>query len=94
MPRYLALLKFTEQGARHLKKSTTRAHAFDKAASKADVRVEGQYWTFGRFDGVLILNASDEKKVLHLLAELAALGHVRTETLRAFVDTEFDAIVK
>jgi uncharacterized protein with GYD domain len=93
MSRYLALLKFTEEGARNIKKSTSRARTFDKLAVAADVKVEGQFWTIGRYDGVLIVSASDEKKVLHLLTSLAALGHVRTETLQAFVDTEFDAIV-
>ena len=93
MARYLTLLKFTEQGAKNIKKSTARAHAFDKLAAKAGVKVEGQYWTMGRYDGALILSASDEKKVLHLLTALAALGNVRTETLQAFVDTEFDAIL-
>jgi uncharacterized protein with GYD domain len=93
MARYIALLKFTEQGAKNIRKSTARAHAFDKLAAKAGVKVDGQYWTMGRFDGVLILRASDETKVLHLLTSLAALGNVRTQTMQAFVDTEFDAIV-
>ena len=93
MARYIALLKFTEQGARNIKKSTARAHAFDKLAVRAGIKVEGQYWTMGRFDGVLILSASDEKKVLHMLTSLAALGNVRTHTMQAFVDSEFDAIV-
>jgi uncharacterized protein with GYD domain len=92
MARYIALLKFTEQGAKNIKKSTNRAHAFDKLAARAGVKVEGQYWTMGRFDGVLILSASDETKVLHLLTSLAALGNVRTQTMQAFVDTEFARI--
>ena len=93
MARYISLLRFTEQGAKNLKKSTNRAHAFDKLAAKAGVKVEGQYWTMGRFDGVLILSANSEKKILHLLADLAALGNVRTQTMQAFVDTEFDEVV-
>jgi uncharacterized protein with GYD domain len=93
MARYIALLKFTETGAKNIKKSTSRAHAFDKLAAKAGVKVEGQYWTMGRFDGVLILSASDETKVLHLLTSLAALGNVRTQTLQAFTDSEFDEIL-
>ena len=48
----------------------------------------------GRFDDVLILEADSEQKILHMLAVLAALGNVRTETIQAFVDKEFDAIVK
>ena len=93
MARYIALLTFTEQGAKNIKKSTDRAHAFDKLAEKAGVKVEGQYWTMGQYDGVLILRASDETKVLHLLTSLAALDNVRTQTMQAFVDKEFDEIV-
>ena len=93
MARYISLLSFTEQGAKNLKKSTNRAHAFDQLAAKAGVKVEGQYWTMGSFDGVLVLSANSEKKILHLLADLAALGNVRTQTMQAFVDTEFDEVV-
>jgi len=93
MPRYIALLKFTEKGAKDIKKSTARAHDFDKLAEKAGVKVEGQYWTMGRYDGVLILSASDETKALHMLSMLAGLGNVRTETMHAFVESEFDEIV-
>ena len=92
MARYIALLQFTEQGAKNIRKSTVRAHAFDKLAAKAGVKVEGQYWTMGRYDGVLVLSASNETKVLHMLMSLAALGNVRTQTMQAFVDTEFDKI--
>ena len=94
MSRYIALLKFTEQGAKNIRKSTARAHQFDRLAANSGVSVEGQYWTLGAYDGVLILSANSEKKILHLLAQLAALGNVHTETMQAFSDTEFDDIVK
>lgn len=93
MTRYVVLLKFTEEGARNIKKSTARAHAFDKLAQEAGIKVEGQYWTMGRYDGVLILSAADETKVMHMLTSLAAQGNVTTETMQAFIDTEFDEIV-
>jgi len=93
MSRYIALLKFTAQGAKNMKKSTSRAHAFDKLAARSGVKVEGQYWTMGRYDGVLILKADHEQKILRLLAGLAELGYVRTETMRAFIDKEFESLV-
>ena len=93
MPKYISLLKFTEQGAKAIKKSTGRAHDFNAAAAKAGVKVEAEYWTVGRFDGVLILSGPNEQSVLRVLADLAALGNVRTQTLQAFNDQEFDAIV-
>ncbi len=92
MARYISLLRYTEQGAKNIKQSTTRAHAFDELAAKSGVKVEGQYWTMGKYDGALILSADSEQKVLHLLTELASLGNVRTSTMQAFEDKEFDRI--
>jgi uncharacterized protein with GYD domain len=50
MARYISLLRFTEQGAKNLQKSTNRAHNFDKIAARAGVKIEGQYWTMGAYD--------------------------------------------
>jgi len=91
MARYVTLLKFTEQGAKNIKKSAERAAAFRDAAKKAGVNVETQVWTAGAYDGALVLSG-DEKNVLRALAELAAQGNVRTETLQAFDAEQFRAI--
>ena len=91
MARYVILIRFTDQGARALKKSAARAHLFGKAAEKAGVKVEAQLWTAGSYDGVLILSG-DENKILRCLAQLVALGNVRTESLRAFDAEEFGSI--
>jgi uncharacterized protein with GYD domain len=93
MARYIALLRFTDAGAKAIKQSTRRAHQFDAVAKKAGVRIDGQYWTMGTYDGVLIISADSEKKALHWLTELASKGAVRTQTLQAFTDVEFDSIV-
>ena len=92
MARYISLIHFTEKGARAIKQSTKRAHAFDKAAKKAGIRIDGQYWTLGAYDGVLILSADKPEKALRCLAKLAVAGYVTTETLPAFTDQEFDAL--
>ena len=93
MKRYISLIKFTAQGAKNIGKSTVRAHAFAKAAARAGVRVECQYWTLGAYDGVVIIRVDNERKALHCLAELARAGNVTTETLPVFEDEEMDAIV-
>ena len=94
MKRYISLFRFTEQGAKAIKQSTARAQAFAAAAAKAGVKVEGQYWTVGAYDGVLILSAEQESDALRLLAALAAAGNVTTETMQALTAPEFEAIVK
>jgi len=93
MPRYVTLIRFTEQGSKAIKQSTARARAFAETAAKAGIKIEAQYWTAGSYDGALVLSADSEKKVLHALTELAAAGDVRTETLQAFDAKEFEAIV-
>ena len=92
MVRYLTLLKFTEQGARNIQKSTARAAAFRKTAAKAGATVEAQYWTTGAYDGALIFSAENESTALRCVAALAAAGNVRTQTFRAFDAKEFDTI--
>jgi uncharacterized protein with GYD domain len=92
MARYVSLLRFTEQGARAVKKSAARAAGFRKMAERAGVAVEAQLWTAGSCDGLLVLSG-DEQKILGCLAQLVALGNVRTETLRAFDPREFQVVV-
>jgi uncharacterized protein with GYD domain len=93
MARYVTLIRFTPQGVRNLKQSPARASAFCKAAEKAGVKVEAQLWTAGAYDGILILNAVNEVKILGLIAKLAAQGNVSTQSLPAFDAKEFAAIV-
>lgn len=92
MARYVSLIRFTDKGASALKKTTARALDFRKSVEKAGITVEAQLWTIGSCNGVLILNG-DEKKILRWLAQLAAQGNVRTETLRAFDAAEIKSIV-
>ena len=84
MRHYVILIRFTERGAKGLKKSTERARAFKESASKAGVKVEAQYWTLGAVDGVVILSAENETDALKSVAALAAAGNVKTETMQAF----------
>jgi uncharacterized protein with GYD domain len=90
MTRYVTLLRFTEQGMKNLNQSTTRAAAFEKAAAKAGVQIEAQYWTTGSYDGVLIFSAREETDAMRCLAALAAAANVRADALRAFTADEFD----
>ena len=87
MARYISLLRFTDVGARNMKDSAARALAFKRDAEKLGVTVETQLWTVGNYDGVLILKG-EEKAVLKCLAQLAAAGNVRTQTLQALTAEE------
>jgi uncharacterized protein with GYD domain len=92
MTRYLVLIEFTEQGLKNVKKSTARAAAFKQVASKAGVEIEAQYWTVGAYDGFVVLRAEQESNLLRAVAALAAEGNVRTQSLRAMDEKEFEAV--
>ncbi len=93
MIRYLVLIKFTDKGASQIQSSTSRAHEFNQIASKHGVTVEGQFWTIGSIDGAVILHSESEEKILRVLAELSASGYVRTQSIRAYTDQEFEKIL-
>ena len=93
MKKYISLLRFTDKGAREIKNSPARAAAFDKAAAKAGVRIEAQYWLLGDYDGVIILSADKEEKALKCLTSLMAAGNVRLTTLPAFDAKQLGALI-
>ena len=57
------------------------------------VTVREIVWTQGRYDIVTILDAPDELSFMSLTLSLAALGNVRTESLRAFSAAEMTKAV-
>ena len=93
MHRFIALIRFTDQGAKGIAESTQRAKQFDAIAEKVGVEIEGQYWTFGSYDGVLIIRSASEQAALRCLAKLVSEGNVKTETLTAFTEEGFKNIL-
>ncbi len=93
MATYIALIDYTPQGVRDIKDSPARAAAFAESAKKAGITVKDLYWTTGGHDGVLILEAPDDKSVFSLILSLGRAGNVRTMTMRAFGREEMQEIL-
>ena len=93
MVTYVVLAKFTEQGVRNARDSPKRADAFKELAKTFGVTVKDIVWTQGRYDIVTLIEAPDESSAMTLNLSLAALGNVRTETMRAFSAAEMTKIV-
>ena len=51
------------------------------------------YWTLGQHDVVSIIEAEDDEAATALSLSLAALGNVRTQTMRAFDAAAFGRIL-
>ena len=52
MATFITTIRFTEQGIKSIRETTKRAAAFKSAVKKLNVKVSGQYWTLGAFDGL------------------------------------------
>ena len=92
MPAYITLANFTDQGARNIKDSPDRFDAFKAAAEGAGVTVKSAHWTTGAYDLVLVCEGPEDA-LMTLNLKTAALGNVRTQTLRGFSVTEMRKLV-
>jgi uncharacterized protein with GYD domain len=93
MATYVVLLNWTEQGIKNFKDSTKRASAARDEMQKAGVTLRDIYWTIGAYDIVCLFEASDDESLAAALLKLGSGGNVRTTTMRAYSQTEFEGIV-
>jgi len=94
MPRYIALVSFTDQGIRDIKNSIKRADVVKKIAAKHKVKIRDIHWTMGRYDIVVLFDAPSDAAMSAFTLENAQRGNVRTETFRAYTQEEFANIIK
>lgn len=93
MPRYVMLLKYTDKGIAGVKDSPKRADAFRALAAKHGAKVETQLWTTGEYDGLIVLTVPDDAEMAALALGLSKLDFVRSTSLRAFDEAEFQTVL-
>jgi uncharacterized protein with GYD domain len=93
MATYVMLAHFTDQGVKNVKDSPQRAEAFKQTAKKHGATVKELFWTLGAYDIVTVIDAPDDATITALGLSAGSLGNVRTQTLRAFSETEMKAII-
>jgi uncharacterized protein with GYD domain len=93
MATYVVLASFTDQGIRNIRESPKRAQAFKDMAKSCGVTIKDIYWTLGHHDIVTTIEAPDDMTMAALGMSLGALGNVRTQTMRAFSETEIKGIL-
>jgi uncharacterized protein with GYD domain len=93
MPTYVALMKFTEQGAKDIKNAPKRSQEFIKGLEAMGGKLLGFYLTMGEYDYVGIAEMPSDEVALTYLMGLGAAGFVTTTTLKAFKLEEFTPLV-
>ncbi len=94
MPRYVALVTWTEQGIKDVKETTQRAEQVRQMIEQMGGRMDTFFWTQGRYDFVAIAEAPDEETMAAIMLRVGSQGAVRTETLRAFDAEEMGRILQ
>ncbi len=93
MQTYVIYVRYTQQGAQHIKQSPTRLEATRKAFAAAGAELKSWYLTFGQYDALIIADAPDAETISRLTLQLCSHGNVRTETVRAFTEEEYRQVI-
>ncbi|GHO85666.1 GYD domain-containing protein [Dictyobacter formicarum] len=94
MPTYVVLIKWTDQGVKNDRDTVQRARQYRSDVERRGGKLSSFYWTQGQYDMVSVIEAPDEQMVMATLLALESLGNVRTQTLRAFNETEMETIIQ
>lgn len=94
MARYIVLANFTDQGIRGVKETVNRARKFIDAAQGMGAKVLNIHWTLGPYDLVTTVEAPDDETLTRLGLALGMQGNIRTQSMRAFDESEMERIVK
>jgi uncharacterized protein with GYD domain len=93
MPKYMTLLRYTQQGIAKVKESPARLDAARKAAEGMGGKIHDWYLTMGRYDAVFISEFPDDATCARFALSVASSGNVTTETLKAFPEAEYRKII-
>ncbi len=94
MPRYIVLMKLTDQGIKAVKDAPGRIEAGQKAIERMGGKLTDFYMVMGEYDYVALSEFPNDEAAATFALALGSLGNVRTTTLRAYTREEFAGIVK
>ena len=89
MPLYMAQFAYTvEAWAAFTKNPENRTAALQDLAKKVGAKVEALYYSFGDYDGFVIIDAPDEATVTAMLLAAIAPGHLRATKTTVLIRPE------
>jgi uncharacterized protein with GYD domain len=94
MPRYIALINFTEQGIKTISDWDKRLENARKMLGESGGKLVEAYLTFGPYDAVVITEAKDDDDALRGALRYGLAGNGRSITMRAFNEAEAVRVTK
>ena len=93
MPMFICSLNWTDQGIRSVKDAPKRAQAARDLAKKVGVEIKEVYMTSGDNDLLVIVDTPNGDNVAKFAMALGSQGNVRTRTVRAWPQSEFQKLI-
>src|SRR5947209_20304162 len=93
MSMYMLRCSYTDQASRNMKEMPSRREAAYEKAKKLGVEIKAAYLALGVYDLIVHIEAPNEETVAKFVLSLAAMGNLRTTTVRCFPESEFEKIV-
>ena len=93
MPTFILALSWTDQGVRSVKDSPKRLGAGKELAKKMGVEIKQTFLTSGDQDLLVILESPSGDNVAKFALALSSLGNVRTRTMRAWSESEYQKLL-
>jgi uncharacterized protein with GYD domain len=93
MAKYIMLLNWTDQGIKAVKDSPKRLDAAKEVARKLGGEFKKFYMTTGAYDMVAVLELPDDAAAAKFALTVAAGGAIRSQTLKAFSEESYRAIL-
>ena len=93
MATYITLVKYTQKGIESIKESPQRLDAAKEAFKAFGSELKAFYLVMGRYDIVLISEAPNDETVAKVALAIGSRGAVKTETFRAFNESEYRNII-
>ena len=94
MPTYIMLMKWTQAGMEQIKDDPQRIERLRNIFKSVGGEIKALYFTFGRYDKVVIAEAPSDEAIGKALLMLGGFGTVRVETLKAFPEKDGLGIIR
>ena len=91
---YIILQNYTNEGIKNVKESPKRADAFKSKLENAGGKLIDTYYTFGKYDGVSIVESPTDEILMSCLLSVESQGKARSITLKAFSYDEATKIIE
>ena len=91
---YIILWSYTDQGIKNVRESQKRVNIFKSKLENVGGKLIETYYTFGKYDGVSIVEAPNDEALMSCLLSIGSQGNARTVTLKAFTYEDASKIME